>query len=75
MAQSTFRPGQNVAPHTHVDATEIVFVLKGTASIVVNGQMVTVGAGSVVVISPGETHAFGNTSPTEEMQMLYFTIS
>lgn len=45
--------------HTHVEQT--LFFLSGEGKAVLNGEEKAIGAGDVVVVTPGTTHNFINT--------------
>ncbi len=51
-------------PHVHGTVTEIYLVGQGKAKIRVNDQTITIGAGDVLQIDPGEAHTF--ISSTED---------
>jgi mannose-6-phosphate isomerase-like protein (cupin superfamily) len=50
-------------PHIHTRITEIYLVARGTSKIRVGEQTVTLTAGDVVVVEPGEPHTFVSSSP------------
>jgi len=50
-------------PHLHQQITEIYLVARGTAELRVDNQTVTVSAGDMVLIQPGEAHTFLSSSP------------
>ncbi len=50
-------------PHLHAQVAEVYFVARGTARIRVEQQTVSVSAGDVVVVEPGEAHTFLDSSP------------
>jgi mannose-6-phosphate isomerase-like protein (cupin superfamily) len=49
-------------PHLHKVATEIYCIARGTAQVRVEAETVTVDAGSVLIVEPGEAHTFLSTS-------------
>ena len=49
-------------PHLHRTMTEIYLMARGTAQMRVEDQTVTLGAGQVLVVEPGEAHTFTASS-------------
>jgi mannose-6-phosphate isomerase-like protein (cupin superfamily) len=49
-------------PHVHDSMYEIYFIARGTSSALVDGQLVDLQAGDVLVVEPGETHTFVDSS-------------
>jgi mannose-6-phosphate isomerase-like protein (cupin superfamily) len=49
-------------PHVHTRITEIYLVARGTSELRVGDQTVTLTAGDVVVVEPGEPHTFLSSS-------------
>ncbi|MGB3713501.1 MAG: cupin domain-containing protein [Candidatus Promineifilaceae bacterium] len=45
-------------PHVHGTVTEIYLVGQGNAKVRVNDQTITIGAGDVLRVDPGEAHTF-----------------
>lgn len=50
-------------PHAHRQITEIYLVASGSAEIRVEQQTITLVAGDMIVIEPGEAHTFLSSSP------------
>ncbi len=50
-------------PHVHSQITEIYLVARGTASLRVEQDTITLTAGDMVAIEPGEAHTFLSSSP------------
>lgn len=50
-------------PHLHKAATEVYCIARGVAHVRVGTETVTVHAGSVLVVEPGEAQTFLSTSP------------
>jgi mannose-6-phosphate isomerase-like protein (cupin superfamily) len=50
-------------PHIHTRLTEIYLVARGTSELRIGEQTVTLTAGDVVVVEPGEPHTFLGSSP------------
>lgn len=49
-------------PHAHSRITEIYMVARGTAVMSVEGESVTLEAGDMLVVEPGEAHTFLSNS-------------
>ncbi|MCB9563839.1 MAG: cupin domain-containing protein [Kofleriaceae bacterium] len=49
--------GAAVPPHAHAGATELLYVLEGAATMIVDGVTLPIGADSVVQIPPGVEHS------------------
>jgi mannose-6-phosphate isomerase-like protein (cupin superfamily) len=49
--------------HLHRQVTEIYLIARGTAELCVADQTVTVCAGDMLIIQPGEAHTFLSSSP------------
>jgi quercetin dioxygenase-like cupin family protein len=50
-------------PHLHTRITEIYLVAHGTSSVRVERETITLQAGDVLLIEPGEAHTFLASSP------------
>ena len=50
-------------PHLHTQLTEIYLVARGTSMIRVEHETVTLSAGDIIVVEPGEAHTFLESSP------------
>jgi quercetin dioxygenase-like cupin family protein len=50
-------------PHLHQSTTEIYLVARGTSKLRVEEETISLQAGDVVVIEPGEAHTFMSSSP------------
>jgi quercetin dioxygenase-like cupin family protein len=50
-------------PHVHTRVTEIYLVARGTSELRVGMQTLTLTAGDVVAVEPGEPHTFLSSSP------------
>lgn len=50
-------------PHLHICTTEIYLVARGSAILRVEQQNITLAAGDMVVIEPGEAHTFLENTP------------
>ena len=49
-------------PHVHTRLTEIYLVARGTSSLRVESETITLAAGDVLIVEPGEAHTFVATS-------------
>ena len=49
-------------PHLHRQITEIYLIAHGTAELSVDNQTLTVSAGDMILIQPGEAHTFLSSS-------------
>jgi mannose-6-phosphate isomerase-like protein (cupin superfamily) len=50
-------------PHLHRQITEIYLIARGSAQLNVDNQTLTVFAGDMILIQPGEAHTFLSSSP------------
>jgi len=50
-------------PHWHRQVTEIYIIARGSAEMRVDNQAVTLSAGDMILIQPGEAHTFVSSSP------------
>jgi mannose-6-phosphate isomerase-like protein (cupin superfamily) len=50
-------------PHVHAQITEIYIVARGTSEIRVEQETVTLRAGNMIIVEPGEAHTFLSNSP------------
>ena len=50
-------------PHVHMQITEIYLVARGTSQIRVDQATITLQAGDMIIIEPGEAHTFLSSSP------------
>jgi quercetin dioxygenase-like cupin family protein len=50
-------------PHAHAHLTEIYIVTRGTSEIRVERETVTLHAGDLIIVEPGEAHTFLSNSP------------
>lgn len=50
-------------PHVHSRITEIYLVARGTSELRVEQATITLNAGDVIMIEPGEAHTFLSSSP------------
>jgi len=50
-------------PHVHRQTSEIYLIARGASEMLVEGETVTLQAGDMIVIEPGEAHTFLSNSP------------
>lgn len=50
-------------PHVHTRVTEIYLVARGTSTMRVREETVTLATGDMLVVEPGEAHTFTSSSP------------
>lgn len=50
-------------PHVHTAITEIYLIAQGTAQMRIEQSTVTLAAGDMLVVEPGEAHTFLSSSP------------
>jgi mannose-6-phosphate isomerase-like protein (cupin superfamily) len=66
LMERTLPPGGRMPPpHAHVGNDEAYFVLDGIVEFHVDGEVFEGRSGTFVLVSAGESHTFGNTSPTD----------
>ena len=49
-------------PHSHDEMCELYLVARGTSTALVDGEVVILSAGDLLVVEPGETHTFTSSS-------------
>ncbi len=72
-SRAIFPPGETAGAHSHADMTEVFYVESGQGVISVNGKLITLKAGTCVVVEPNESHELKNTGSTD-MVVIYFGI-
>jgi mannose-6-phosphate isomerase-like protein (cupin superfamily) len=72
-SRAIFPPGETACTHSHADMTEVFYVESGQGVISVNEKLVTLKAGTCVVVEPNENHELKNIGSTD-MVVLYFGI-
>ncbi|MEK8128076.1 cupin domain-containing protein [Paenibacillus filicis] len=58
-------PGTAEVKHYHVKAKQFFFMLAGTATMELNGQMLELGPGQGVAVEPGVPHQIRNDSEAD----------
>lgn len=69
----TLKPGDTATAHSHTDASEVFYCVRGDIGFNVNGRPVLLKAGSCLVVEPGEEHAI--TGVASESEMLYMMVA
>lgn len=65
-------PGETVRPaHSHPNGEEVIYIIKGSGRVLVNGEVAPVMEGSAVLFPQGEIHMLQNTG-SEEMKVICF---
>lgn len=65
-------PGEKVRPaHSHPNGEEVIYIIKGSGRVLVNGEVSPVREGSAVLFPQGQIHMLQNTG-TEEMKVICF---
>ena len=55
-------PGQEIPPHRHGESGLIIHVLNGTGELIINNEITSISAGTVIYCSGDELFAMKNTS-------------
>ena len=64
--------GEKVRPaHSHPNGEEVIYIIKGSGRVLVNGEVSPVREGSAVLFPQGQVHMLHNTG-TEEMKVICF---
>ena len=65
-------PGDKVTPaHSHPNGEEVIYIIRGSGRVLVEGDVTPVRAGSTVLFPRGAVHMLHN-SGTEEMKVICF---
>lgn len=73
LSHLVLRPGDSASEHSHVDAYEVFYCLRGSVVFRVNGKDVTLKRGVCLVVEPLEKHSI--TPCSEESELFYFLVS
>jgi len=68
--EGTLKPGCNTMPGGTHEATEIYYIVRGSAMLILDDEKVEIGPGSVIYIPAGCFHALENLSETEDFVLL-----
>jgi mannose-6-phosphate isomerase-like protein (cupin superfamily) len=72
-SRAIFPSGETAGAHSHSDMTEVFYAESGQGVISVNGKLISLKAGTCVVVEPKESHELKNTGLTD-MVVLYFGV-
>ena len=61
---TTIKPGGEIIPHVH-EVLEMMYIIQGEGSALVNGERQRSEPGTIVVAPPGSEHGFLNTGDTD----------
>ncbi|MPZ21375.1 MAG: cupin domain-containing protein [Luteitalea sp.] len=65
-------PGEKVRPaHSHPNGEEVIYIIRGSGRVLVDGEVQTVAAGTAVLFPRGAVHMLHNTA-SEEMKVVCF---
>jgi quercetin dioxygenase-like cupin family protein len=65
-------PGDKVRPaHAHPNGEEVIYIIRGSGRVMVDGEVSVVKAGSTVLFPRGSVHMLHNTG-SEEMKVVCF---
>ncbi len=66
--------GSDIGVHTHTDDNEEIYVVvSGRATMLIDGRLIAVTAGDVIVNRPGGTHGLWNTG-AEEVRLVVIEV-
>jgi mannose-6-phosphate isomerase-like protein (cupin superfamily) len=60
LAEAIVAPGQATAPHYHIKAEEIYYILRGAGLMFLAEEEKAVSAGDAILIPPGQRHSIRN---------------
>lgn len=69
LSHVVLRPGDTAIEHSHPDASEVFYCIRGQVEFVVSGSPVTLKGGSCLVVEPGEVHSIATVR--EETELIY----
>lgn len=69
---TTVRPGGEIVPHTH-EVLELIYVIEGEGSILVNGERKQSGPGTTLAANIGSEHGFKNTGDSDLVLFCVFS--
>lgn len=61
LAEAIVSPGHTIAPHYHIKAEEIYYILRGEGKMFLEEEEKEVGSGDAILIPPGKRHSICNT--------------
>ena len=72
-SRAVFPPGETAPLHAHTDMTEVFYIESGCGEMEVDGQCVSLPAGTCITVEPGEAHELRNVGG-QGMVVLYFGV-
>ena len=67
------KPGETVRPaHSHPNGEEVIYIIKGSGRVLVNGEVGEAKEGSIVLFPQGEIHMLQNTGASEMKVICFF---
>ena len=69
---TTVKPGGEILPHTH-EVLEVIYVIEGEGSALVNGERKKSEPGTIVVANVGSEHGFKNTGDSDLVLFCVFS--
>lgn len=65
MLKGRLQPGASIGLHTHEDSCEMIFLTKGTATVIYDGERLTLNEGQCHYCPKGHSHTLINDSDEE----------
>jgi uncharacterized cupin superfamily protein len=66
-------PGQKVKPaHAHPNGEELIYIIRGTGRVIVDGSVAAVKGGTTVLFPQGSVHMLQNTGSVEMKVVCFF---
>lgn len=69
---TTVKPGGEILPHTH-EALEVIYVIEGEGSVLVNGERKKAGPGTIIAANVGSEHGLINTGDSDLLLFCVFS--
>jgi len=69
---TTVKTGGEIVPHTH-EVLEVIYVLEGEGSALINGERKKAEAGSIIVAPPTKEHGIKNVGDTDLLLYCVFS--
>ena len=67
-------PGSTVSPaHSHPTEEEIIYIISGEGSVLIDGQVYPLKTGSMAVFAPESVHMLRNSGETEMKVLCFFS--
>ena len=69
-------PGETVRPaHSHPNGEEVIYIIKGSGRVLVNGEVAPVREGTAILFPQGQVHMLQNTGEEEMKVICHFSPS